>query len=97
MTSPDVVNLHRRDLSALVGCRKRPQHIAYGEDVPDLIPGSINGTGFSLERGIHEMRDPTLIFVAELPRARDARHAEHDAGQAIDPRVVVHVLVRSPF
>ncbi len=40
------------------------------------------------------MRDPALVFVAELPRPRDARHAEHDRRQIVDARVVADVLVR---
>ncbi len=39
------------------------------------------------------MRDPALVLVAELSRAIDAAHA-HDSGtQAVDARIVVHILI----
>ncbi len=45
------------------------------------------------KRRIEKMRHPALVFVAELPRPGDARHAQHRRRQIVDARIIAHVLV----
>ncbi len=67
------------------------QHIAH------LMAIAINGDGAAFEDGVEKVRDPALIFVAELPRPGDAGHAEDDGGQIVDAGVVADVLVGGAF
>ena len=52
------------------------QHVAHLEAV------AVDRDGPALQHRVEEVRDPALVFVAELPRARDARHAKHTVGSS---------------
>ncbi len=50
-------------------------------------------SGDSQQRRIEKVRNPSLVFVAELPRPGDAGHAEHHRTQSVNAGVIVNILV----
>src|SRR5690606_11445562 len=63
------------------------------EDVADLLAVAVNRDRFTLQCGDEEMRDPALVFGAELARTVDAAHAEHRGGQPKRGGIVENVLI----
>src|SRR5262249_49781006 len=96
-TAADVINLARSPLDVLRSETQGPDEILDKQHVPDLLAVPINRQGPSGRRCNDEMRQPSLIFVAELPRAVDATHSKDHRWQVIDSGVVAHILVSRPF
>ena len=67
--------------------------IVHMEHVAHLEAVAVDVIGLAGEHGVEEVRDPALVFVAELPRTGDAGHAEDDGGQIVDAGIVADVLV----
>ena len=67
------------------------------EDIAYLVAVAVYGNGASLQHGVKEMRNPTLVLIAELPRTGDAGHAEDNRSQIVDARIIADVLIGSSF
>ena len=63
------------------------------EHVAHLAAVTVNPERLALQRRIEKVRDPSLVFTAELARPRNAGHPEDHRTQAVDARVIVHILV----
>src|SRR6266404_7446453 len=89
----DVVDLPGCDADLVHGTPQGSHEILHEQDVPHLLPVSIDCDRRPGPSRYDEVRKPALVLVPELPRAIDAAHAKHDGAKAIDARVVAHVLI----
>src|SRR3569832_1775035 len=62
-------------------------------EVALLIAVAVDHERLAREHSLDEVRDPALIFVAELTRAIDTAHAEYGRGQVVVLRVIQDVLI----
>src|SRR5207248_7733485 len=73
-STTDVINLPGRHVPVFADGFERPQQILHREHIPHLLPVTVYRYLFSLQSGIKEMGDPSLILGAKLPRTGDAGH-----------------------
>ncbi len=90
-TSPETASI--RSSAALVGV----DQVADPERVADLLAVAEDRERLAAVVAQAEPGDPALVLDAELPRPVDARLAEDDRLQAVDPGVVADVLVARPL
>ena len=77
------------------GEKKCVYEIVDEQNVADLLAVTIDRDGLATNRANEEMRDPPLIFGAELPGSVDTAQSEYDSGDSITARVITNVLIGS--
>src|ERR1700744_2755109 len=65
--------------------------------VPHLHPVAVNRDWLTIKRGIEEVREPSLVFIAELPWASYTQHAEDHRRQTVDSAIIAYILVCRAF
>ena len=70
-----------------------PHEVVDIQQVAHLLAVAIDCERLAGRDRQHEVGDPALVFIAELARSINARHAKHDGAQLVDACVIVHVLV----
>src|SRR3569832_388335 len=88
----DVVGLTRQVMDMALCELHGVDQIVDVHEVAHLIAVAVDHERLAREHSLDEVRDPALIFVAELTRAIDTAHAEYGRGQVVVLRVIQDVL-----
>jgi len=75
----------------------RADEIVHAKDVAHLFPIAVHRYWCSTQGGVKEVCHPALVFVAELARASNARHAKYYGLQSVNSGVIPHVLISGSF
>src|SRR4029079_15281866 len=86
--SPEVEHLSSCLLVMAAHRHHRIDQVVDMEDIAYLEAIAAYGNGASLQHGVKEMRNPTLVLIAELPRTGDAGHPEDNRIQIVDARII---------
>src|SRR4051794_38854053 len=92
-SAPDVEHPSRLARHRALRQQQRFDQVVHEQDVADLTAIAIERDRPAIQRLNEEMRDPPLVLGADLVRAINAAHAEHDCRNAIGASVVADVLV----
>src|SRR5205823_10613753 len=93
----DVVDLTGCGIDFLHGQAESTHQVVDEQHVPYLLAITVDRDRLSGYGRDDEVRQPSLVFRAELSRAVDAAHPEDHRRKVVDAGVVVHVLVRRPL